>query len=70
MLLDTGSGSGFCLVRPTAGTGLNIVDHGFRFAPLIAEALAGMLAGRSSETHFQHWISGSAEVMQDAAPPA
>ena len=44
--------------------------HGFKFGPLIAEALAEVVAGRSSMAHFQHWISGPAEVMQDAAPPA
>lgn len=42
--------------------------HGFKFAPLIGEQLAEVIAGRKAASAFQHWISGRPEAMQDAAP--
>ncbi len=43
--------------------------HGFKFAPLIAEQLAEVLAERRAAADFQHWISGQSGAMQDAASP-
>jgi len=48
--------------------------HGFKFAPLIAEALAEVIAGRRAAADFSrwiagHWISDRPGAMQDAAPP-
>ena len=43
--------------------------HGFKFAPLIAEALAEVIAGRRTAGDFRHWISGRPGAMEDAAPP-
>jgi glycine/D-amino acid oxidase-like deaminating enzyme len=43
--------------------------HGFKFAPLIGERLAEVLAGRMSAADFQRWISGGSGAMQDTAPP-
>lgn len=49
--------------------------HGFKFAPLIAEALAEVLAGRRRAGDFRdwlagHWISGRSGAMEDPAPGA
>lgn len=139
MLLDIGSGSGFYLVPPAAGTGMKVGDHGFslsghpdrerdgqpgdvaetlamaadhlvdferfrvervgtcfytvtaderfiavnrgaawiltgfsghgfKFAPLIGEALSEVIAGRRTAESFQDWISGRPGAMEDAAP--
>ncbi|GAB4371525.1 MAG: FAD-dependent oxidoreductase [Kiloniellaceae bacterium] len=139
MLLDIGSGSGFYLVPPAAGTGMKVGDHGFslsghpdreregrpgdvadtlamaaehlvdfqrfqvervgtcfytvtaderfiaaqqgaawiltgfsghgfKFAPLIGEALGEVIAGRQSAERFRDWISGRPGAMEDAAP--
>ncbi len=42
--------------------------HGFKFAPLIGERLAEVIAGRMAAADFECWISGRPGVMQDAAP--
>ncbi|WP_340116572.1 FAD-dependent oxidoreductase [Pelagibius sp. 7325] len=42
--------------------------HGFKFAPLIGEALSEVIAGRQSADSFRDWISGRPSAMQDAAP--
>jgi glycine/D-amino acid oxidase-like deaminating enzyme len=47
--------------------------HGFKFGPLIAEALVEVLAGRRTAGDFSdwmsgRWISGRPGAMEDAAP--
>jgi len=42
--------------------------HGFKFAPLIGEALSEVIAGRRTAESFQDWISGRPGAMEDAAP--
>jgi len=49
--------------------------HGFKFAPLIAEALVEVVEGRRRPGDFAdwlagHWISDRPGAMEDAAPPA
>lgn len=39
--------------------------HGFKFAPLIGEQLAEVVAGRLPAEAFKSWISGGPGVMQD-----
>jgi glycine/D-amino acid oxidase-like deaminating enzyme len=42
--------------------------HGFKFAPLIGEALAEVVGGRMPADQFQGWISGRPGAMQEPAP--
>lgn len=49
--------------------------HGFKFGPLVGEALAEVVAGARPAADFALWISGRwisqrPGAMQDAAPPA
>lgn len=49
--------------------------HGFKFGPLIAEALVEVVGGRRRPGDFSdwlagHWISDRPGAMEDAAPPA
>jgi glycine/D-amino acid oxidase-like deaminating enzyme len=39
--------------------------HGFKFAPLIGEALAEVVGGRMPADQFRRWISGRPGAMQE-----